>query len=103
MIKNWLSSVSFEHALKLVSIYPRWTDKFAVSSGFPLQILISQHVKLWTDYTMAQKKALIKARGTDAEKEINRNANLQRFAESITEESRNILPNMPKRVSLISE
>ena len=93
IIKNWLRSVSLEHAIKLCEIYPRWSVPFVTKSGHPLELLIKLHVKLWSDYTLAHEKALILERDRDSREGITENAKLARFAESgSATEAINLLP-----------
>lgn len=96
MIKNWLKSVSLEHALKLCSIYPLWTDPFIVNQGHTLNLLVTQHIKLWTDYTRAHEKTQAIENHKESKQEIKDHVLLARTLERHSSKNQR-LPSQNKR------
>jgi hypothetical protein len=69
-IKNWLRSIALEKALELIPLFMRWNDPYVVKAGHPVGLLVTQHVRLWTDYQRSQEKYLATAEHKETQEEL---------------------------------
>jgi len=100
--RNWLKSVPLERAIELCVLYPNWTDPFVTKSGHPFSLLVTQHVKLWTDYTRARSKVEGVAQYKDAQEEIKTRVAVSRIGNEYRAEGLPFSSNLQKEGAPIS-